>query len=191
MAAPAQRCKEIPIVGSTYTTGVATTTSRRQSGTDDRPGPDAEQPTDRPLGILLGKVTAMYRQAVSERLKNEQWLRDAGFRPPCLGALATIAARQPLSQRELSRHLWLDPSDLVAVVDILENAGFVSRRRDPNDRRRHQLTLTPEGKTAAARLADLLEGVDDEVLGPMAERHRHLLRRALEGVVAYHLDAGR
>jgi DNA-binding MarR family transcriptional regulator len=159
---------------------VATTTSPPETR------PEAQPVIERPLGSLMGKVAALYRQAVAERLKNERWLRDAGFRPPCLGALYTIAARQPLSQRELSKELWLDPSDLVAVLDILENAGFVSRRRDPNDRRRHQLTLTPQGKKAAKRLADLLDGIDDEVLGPMPERDRHLLRRLLDGVVTYH-----
>jgi DNA-binding MarR family transcriptional regulator len=150
---------------------------------------DTETPAtiEWPMGVLLGQVSRRYRQIMAERLKNQQWLADAGFRPPCIGALMVIAARQPLSQRELSDHLWLDPSDLVAVIDILERADFVSRRRDPNDRRRQSLTVTPAGRKAAARLEDLLRGIDDEVLGPMEAHDRHVLRRLLEGVVNFHL----
>ena len=83
---------------------------------------------------------------MSERLAGEEWLEGKGFRPPCIGALQTIAAHQPLSQRELSERLGLDPSDTVAVVDILESAGYVSRDRDPSDRRRHALTLSADGR---------------------------------------------
>lgn len=140
-----------------------------------------------PMGILLGQVSRRYRQAMTERLRNQQWLVDVGFRPPCIGALMVIAARQPLSQRELSDHLWVDPSDLVAVIDILERADFVSRRRDPNDRRRQSLTITAGGRKAAARLERLLHGIDDEVLGPLEAHDRHVLRRILEGVVSFHI----
>jgi MarR family transcriptional regulator, lower aerobic nicotinate degradation pathway regulator len=148
---------------------------------------EAPTTTQWPTGMLLGQVSRRYRQVMTERLKNQQWLVDAGFRPPCIGALLVIAARQPLSQRELSDHLWLDPSDLVAVIDILERADFVSRRRDPNDRRRQSLTITPDGRKAAARLDELLRGIDDEVLGPMEAHDRQVLRRLLEGVVSFHL----
>lgn len=143
--------------------------------------------TERPLGPLVSQVAALYRQAVAGRLKNEQWLVDAGFRPPCIGAIMKIAARQPLSQRELSGQLGVDPSDIVAVIDILEQAGFVSRRRDPNDRRRQALTLTTEGKRAVERIGKLLHGIDDEVLGDMSAHDRHVLHRLLDGVVAHHL----
>jgi DNA-binding MarR family transcriptional regulator len=141
----------------------------------------------RPLTGLLFRVSHLYRQAMAEKLKDEQWLADVGFRPPCIGAMMAIAAHQPLSQRELSTKLGVDPSDLVNVIDIIERAGFVSRQRDPRDRRRHLLSMTPDGWSATRRLAALLQAVDDTVLSPLSPGQREMLRRLLEGVVTHHV----
>jgi DNA-binding MarR family transcriptional regulator len=145
-------------------------------------------PIDQPL--LTGRIfqlAALYRHAMGRRLKEEQWLADVGFRPPCIGAIMTIAGHQPLSQRELSGQLRVDPSDLVNVIDILERAGFVSRERDPHDRRRYLLRLTDDGGLAVRRLRAMLEEVDDEVLHPLTPAQRLTFRRLLDGVVAHHL----
>jgi DNA-binding MarR family transcriptional regulator len=142
---------------------------------------------ERPLSALLLQTASLYRQAIARRIKSEPWLVDAGFRPACVGALLTVGSLQPLSQRELSSQLGIDPSDLVAVIDILERAGFVARRRDPADRRRQVLSLTSAGDGAVGRLRILLKDVDDEVLEPLPSRDRDHLRGLLDGVVAHHL----
>jgi DNA-binding MarR family transcriptional regulator len=142
-------------------------------------------PADHPLSGRIFQLSTLYRQAMGRRLRQEKWLADVGFRPPCIGAIMTVAAHQPLSQRELSDTLGVDPSDLVNVIDILERAGFVSRRRDPRDRRRHLLSLTPDGGTAVRRLGAMLQEVDDEVLRPLTGEQRQQLRRLLDGVVAH------
>lgn len=165
---------------------VATAASSRQ--TEETRAPDDAVDDDHPhLTGLVFQVGQVYRQAMGKRLKQERWLADVGFRPPCIGAIMTVARHQPLSQREVSSKLGVDPSDLVNVIDILERAGFVSRQRDPADRRRHLLTLTPEGESAVRRLRALLDEVDDEVLSPLSAGQRHLLHRLLQGVAAHHL----
>jgi DNA-binding MarR family transcriptional regulator len=163
------------------------------AGTTSSPTTDSDTDTvddtaDPPLTGLLYQVARLYRQAMGERLKNEQWLVDVGFRPPCIGALMTLSRNQPMSQRELSSQMGVDPSDLVTVMDILERAGFVLRERDPNDRRRHLLTVTRSGQVAVRRLDELLQDIDDELLSPLSAHQRHMLRRLLGGVVAYHID---
>jgi DNA-binding MarR family transcriptional regulator len=164
---------------------VAGTTSSPETDTDADAASDA---ADRPLTGMLFQVSKLYRQAIGERLRNEQWLVDVGFRPPCISALMTISRHEPMSQRELSSHMGVDPSDLVTVMDILERAGFVLRERDPDDRRRHLLTVTRSGLVAVRRLDELLQDIDDDLLSPLSAHHRHMLRRLLDSVVAYHLD---
>jgi DNA-binding MarR family transcriptional regulator len=146
-------------------------------------GPDVSQ---RPLAVLLARTASLHRHVLGRRMQDEQWAVEAGFRPPCIGALTTIAGDQPLSQRQLSEHLGVDPSDIVGVVDILERAGYVSRQRDPADRRRQALTLTPAGERAVRRLHQVLAEVDEEIFGPVPAGDRAALRRVLEGVVARH-----
>src|SRR6185369_14408337 len=93
----------------------------------------------------------------------------AGFRPGCIGVLRVVAAREPVSQREVSEALLLDPSDLVTLVDILEAAGLVERRRDPADRRRYALEVTPRGQLAVVRLREINRETNEELLAPLAE----------------------
>src|SRR5687767_14609982 len=104
------------------------------------------------------------RRQIHELMAEEQWAVDAGFRPPCLAALAVVAHHQPVSQREISDHLGLDASDVVGVLDILEAAGMVRRRRDPKDRRRHAVELTETGEAAARQFAAMREKATERAL---------------------------
>ena len=115
------------------------------------------------------------RRQIGEAMATEQWAHDAGFRPPCLGAIAVIAHHQPVSQREISDALGLDASDLVGVMDILESAGLVDRRRDPNDRRRHAVVLTEAGEKAAARFAELRAEIEQRILAGLDPDERRQL----------------
>jgi DNA-binding MarR family transcriptional regulator len=115
------------------------------------------------------------RRQVHELMAEEQWAVDAGFRPPCLGALDVIAHHQPVSQREISDHLGLDASDVVGVLDILEAAGMVQRRRDPHDRRRPAVELTELGETAAQRFAALRAKATERVLVGLDDDERRQL----------------
>jgi DNA-binding MarR family transcriptional regulator len=107
-----------------------------------------------------------------------------------LGVLSSLAEFGPAAQRDLSVRLRIDPSDLVSVLDDLERRGLVRRERDPADRRRYAVTLTPEGRErlterlAASRVMDerLFAGLTEQ---EKAELHRLLLR------VYGHLDPER
>src|SRR5918994_4581900 len=55
-----------------------------------------------------------------------------------------------LPQSELCTSMHLDPNNCVLMLNDLEAAGHVERRRDPADRRRHIVVLTPAGRKALA-----------------------------------------
>jgi DNA-binding MarR family transcriptional regulator len=119
-------------------------------------------------------------------MANEGWAHEAGFRPGCIGVLRVVAAREPVSQREVSEALLLDPSDLVTLVDILEAAGLVERRRDPSDRRRYALEVTPRGQLAVVRLREINRETNEELLAPLDERERAQLAELIGRVVRHH-----
>src|SRR5919202_5717163 len=104
------------------------------------------------------------RRHIHELMAEEPWACQAGYRPPCMGVLDVVAKLQPVSQRAISDHLGLDASDVVGVLDILENAGMVQRRRDPQDRRRHAVVLTELGETAARHFAAVRAKAVDRAL---------------------------
>ncbi len=125
------------------------------------------------------------RREIGDLMATEQWAVDAGFRPPCLGVMAVVSKMGPVSQRAISDHLGLDASDVVGVLDILETAGMVERRRDPDDRRRHAVVLTEAGEQASRRLVVLRSQVEARVLAGLEPEERRqladLLNRALRG----------
>ncbi len=132
-------------------------------------------------GVFL--LAREMRRQIHEAMADEEWVADAGFRPPCMGVLDVVARLQPVSQREISDHLGLDASDVVGVLDILEAAEMVERRRDPQDRRRHAVVLTERGETAARRFAALRAKVTDRVLSGLDPDERRLLVELLDRAV--------
>jgi DNA-binding MarR family transcriptional regulator len=138
------------------------------------------------IATLTHRLAALTRRAVGERMAHETWAHQAGFRPGCIGVLRVVAAREPVSQREVSEALLLDPSDLVTLVDILERAGLVERRRDPADRRRYALEVTPRGKLAVVRLREINREANEELLAPLDEHEREQLAELIGRVVRHH-----
>jgi DNA-binding MarR family transcriptional regulator len=106
-----------------------------------------------------------------------------GPRLPQLMVLASLDEFGPQSQRELSRRLGFDPSDMVGLIDHLEAAGHAVRERDLADRRRHAVAITPDGRAwldewlagAPERSARLFPGLSDAERAQLLD----LLRRAL------------
>jgi len=101
------------------------------------------------------------------------------IRFPQFCVLACLEEFGGVSQREISDRLRFDPSDLVEFVDGLEDAGFVRRRRDPSDRRRYIVDLTPAGRRALQVRARSADRYNDELFTGLDERERDQLRDLL------------
>jgi DNA-binding MarR family transcriptional regulator len=99
-------------------------------------------------------------------------------------ALGYIADRECVSQQALGEDLMIDANNVVLLLNELEAAGFVERHRDPLDRRRHTVVVTPAGARAIARAEQAREALEDEVLAGLTPEERttlgELLQRALE-----------
>ncbi len=71
--------------------------------------------------------------------------------PPEIGSavqygVLRMLRTNPCTLTELSRMLALEPASLTPVIDALERHGLVERGRDPSDRRRTPLTITPKAE---------------------------------------------
>ena len=106
-------------------------------------------------------------------------LGDQGLRLWHMAVLAALADLGPHAQRELAERLDIDPSDIVKVLDELAIRGCVERARDPADRRRVRVTLTPEGSATLAALTVRAEAVQDAVLAPLDTEERAVLHALL------------
>ncbi|WP_433531150.1 MarR family winged helix-turn-helix transcriptional regulator [Micromonospora sp. CA-263727] len=138
--------------------------------------------TERRSGALLDYL------ARRMRLRSESVLAPLGLRPRHLVALTVLREAEGISQQGLASSLQIDGTNVVGLLNDLEAAGLVERRRSPEDRRRHVVSLTETGGKRLNEAECALAGVEDEVLGALdpAERDTlyELLRRASSGAPA-------
>ena len=80
---------------------------------------------------LTSQVARQAQRLVSEALAQE------GARRQHFTVLTSLAEQGPASQAALGRRLWIDRSDLHAILNELERDGLVRRIRDEQDRRRN------------------------------------------------------
>jgi len=100
-------------------------------------------------------------------------------------ALSYLRDHDGAPQQELAEVLCIDANNVVLVLNELEDLGHIRRRRDPGDRRRHLVDLTPRGRRAMAAAERAQEGIEDDVLRGLDWNERaelwRLLTRALRG----------
>jgi DNA-binding MarR family transcriptional regulator len=101
-------------------------------------------------------------------------------------ALSYLRDHGGAQQQELGRALSMDASNVVLVLNELEGLGYISRSRDPDDRRRHRVTITTAGVHAARRAERAQEEIEEQLLGGLDAEERttlvRLLNRVIQGV---------
>jgi DNA-binding MarR family transcriptional regulator len=127
------------------------------------PGIAREWPTL--LMIKLGRIT-MHRFTEA--------LEPFGLRPRHVAALIELRDQGELTQQALCGHLHLDPTNLVAILNDLEQRGYATRRRDPADRRRHIVEVSKKGIAVIDRVSAAMDRVEEDLLAGLepAERER-------------------
>lgn len=113
------------------------------------------------------------------RREADALLDDGGLRPRHVIALTLLREHGAISQQGLAEGLRLDPSNLVGLLNELEDSHLVSRTRDPSDRRRHIVQLSPEGYSALEDAEQRLACVEDRVLGALTGEERNTLHALL------------
>jgi len=93
--------------------------------------------------------------------------------------LGLLHDRGPMTQRELGTLLDVDPSILVTLLNPLEADGYLSRDRDPTDRRRHVVTLSPAGERQLDRAAQAQRDAEDDLFASLTNNQREQLRALL------------
>lgn len=104
-------------------------------------------------------------------------VREEGLRVPEWRVLACLHDRDGSMITRLARFALIEQSRLTRIIMQMDERGLVSRRDDPEDRRRVRVFLTPAGRALAERLvADareheielmkILKNVDGERLKP-------------------------
>ncbi|MGH3303941.1 MAG: MarR family winged helix-turn-helix transcriptional regulator [Streptosporangiaceae bacterium] len=124
-------------------------------------------------GFLLSRLGGAVRAGLKDVLAG------SGIRPVQYLILLVLQARAGASQQELCTAAGVDSGNMVELLDLLEALQYAVRARDPLDRRRYVVTITPRGRSALAELRQAVEDYHGRFLSPLTEPERQQLTATL------------
>lgn len=155
---------------SAQLTGSAAEATSRQAGaavsaTDRFIDTDLGQDVD----FLLARARAV-RSAATNALLEPLDLRVRSY-----SVLSLACSDTNPSQKELAQFLDLDPSQIVALIDRLEERGLVRREPDPRDRRSNVIRATAAGQALYAEAGPLVAKSQELAMSSLTARDRERL----------------
>jgi DNA-binding MarR family transcriptional regulator len=143
---------------------------------DDDAGYDPPDRLRRMPSWLVAQTARRAHHLVEDALAQEDARRQHFV------VLTSLAEQGPASQAALGRRLWIDRSDLHAILNDLQQRGLIARVRDEQDRRRNVVELTRAGRTTLARLDKRVDAAQDALVAPLSAADRRQLLRLLERI---------
>ncbi|MDX6569627.1 MAG: hypothetical protein QOH15_2205 [Gaiellales bacterium] len=121
------------------------------------------------------------------RVRAESALPPLGLRPRHLVALTVLRDHGGATQQALATTLQIDRTNLVGLLNELESAGLILRRRTDEDRRRHVVDLTDAGGEKLSEAECALAAAEDAVFSALDAEQRETLYRLLQQATAGHV----
>lgn len=126
------------------------------------------------LGFLLADVSRLIRKRFDERARligatRAQWR-----------TLIVVMRNQGINQGGLADLLEVEPITLCRMIDRLEEAGLVERRRDPADRRAWLIHLTPKAGPVLEKVRGIADSLFEQVLDGVPDSDHTRLNATLE-----------
>ncbi|GLW99850.1 MarR family transcriptional regulator [Microtetraspora sp. NBRC 16547] len=121
------------------------------------------------LGALLRRV---YARFTAEALRDDPQSRD-------FVVLDTLADQDADSQHELAERLGINRTIMVRLIDRLQDAGYVTRTRNPANRRSYVLSITDEGRKAREAMREAVAARDARITAPLTSPERQRLNELL------------
>ena len=150
--------------------------------------PEAPQ-TRLPRDLRESTAFLLKRLGFAAKERATDSFENTGLSPYHFAVLLALAEDSHETQGAIADSLGYDRGQLVGLLDELEERGLVERRRDPVDRRRQLVSMTPAGKRELARLRALSRTLENELLGPLDDRQREELYDLLILLAESHLPA--
>ena len=147
--------------------------SAPQKTREKRPAPKRERSAGQKVDLgclpkLLGYNLRRANQASWRTYVS--FIGENRLRPGLFSLLVLTRANPGIAQIELGTHLGVDKASIVALLDRLERAGLIERRRSTRDRRRQGIFLTDGGETEL-----------DSMLMQVRQLERHMAARFSKG----------
>jgi MarR family transcriptional regulator for hemolysin len=131
-------------------------------------------PEQEPIGLRLARVAKTVSRAFDAALA------EAGGSLPIWLILVSLKAQAHGAQRDIADAIGIEGATLTHHLNRMEDAGLVTRRRDPDNRRVHHVELTDAGEELFGTLLQRVIAFDRQVRAGFADQDLTQLRRLLE-----------
>lgn len=128
------------------------------------------------LPHLLSDSSRLLRRAFDARV------RTLGMTSQQARLLLILQVNEGENQGFYAEVLEVEPISLTRMIDRMEEAGLIERRRDPADRRAWRLFLTDRSRQLIDQVRACLTGLEDEMLTGLDEGQRAALAGMLETI---------
>src|SRR5262245_48275207 len=132
-------------------------------------------PAGIPAELLASNIFLLKRLGAAVKSQALEAYEETGLGPYHHAVLSVLDEGSRETQGAIAGVLGYDPGQLVGLLDELEERGYVERKRDPHDRRRHIVQLTPDGARALGRLRSLARRIEDGFLPALGPEQRATL----------------
>lgn len=132
---------------------------------------------------LLSDAARLLRRAFDARV------RQLGMTSTQARLLLLLEHSEGENQGFYAERLEVEPISLCRLVDRMEEAGLLERRRDPADRRAWRIHLTERSRQVVDKVRSGLAGMEEEMLAGLDQHQRDSLSDLLERVRANFVEA--
>jgi len=156
--------------------------SERSGRSQDSSAAASEDVFELPFETSIGYQVRMANRAIQRALQSR--IEPYGVTLGMWYFLRALWEEDGLTQRELSQRVGtMEPTTLTAIA-TMEKAGFVTRRRNPDDRRRINIRLTDKGRRLRQQLLPLAIEVLDIAIKGLSPRERDAFLITLRAIQA-------
>jgi MarR family transcriptional regulator, lower aerobic nicotinate degradation pathway regulator len=139
-----------------------------------------------PAELVASNLFLLKRLGFAAKQRSIDEYERIGLNPYHYAILALLDVGAPETQAAIADALGYDRGTLVGLLDELEEQELVERKRSPDDRRRHVVRLTGEGKKTLGKLRALSQRLEDEFLAPLDAEQRAQLHTLLRELAELH-----
>jgi DNA-binding MarR family transcriptional regulator len=126
-----------------------------------------------PIGALISIIHRTHHIFIDEQMKR------FGLSSGQLFTLLHLAHEQGITQDTLVRRFRVDRGTVARAVRKLEDAGYISRTIDPDDRRAVRIFLTDRGEDIIPEIVRIDRKWEEEVFAGLTDEERTQAKRIL------------
>ena len=123
----------------------------------------------------LNQAIFSMANAYRSRMVREGTVEETGLTLPDRSTLMVLGQFEPLTARDLSKQMDINPGTISVYVQRLVERGLVKRTQDTQDRRTWRLSLTEDGKAAYRATIDGAAAYTRAFLDPLSESEQRTL----------------